>query len=92
MSTRDTPEKITVFLSSLNVHIDELKRLVGEYKEVQLTFAHDIYSSGNAEVFDPNGRLQNYQDELKVILDKLELQLAGLKEVRDNLNNGRQKQ
>lgn len=88
----DTPEKNTVFLSSLNVLIDELNRLVDEYKKAQLSFAHDIYTSGNAEVFDPHGRLQNYQDELKVIVDKLELQLNGLKEVQKDLNNGTRKQ
>lgn len=88
----DNPEKSTVFLSSLNVLIDELNRLVREYKEAQLSFAHDIYTSGNAEVFDPHGRLQNYQDELKAIVDKLELQLKGLKEVRNDLNNGTRKQ
>lgn len=92
MTSMETPERNTVFLSSLNVLIDELNRLVGEYKKAQLAFAHDIYTSGNAKVFDPEGKLQGYQDGLKIILDKLELQLKGLKDVRRDFSNGTPKQ
>lgn len=82
---KGSSEKNTIFISSLNAIIDDLTKLLQQYKDAQLSFASDIYSSGNGEIFEPEGRMESYQDELREIINMFETQIAHLNKVKQQL-------
>ena len=88
---RGDSEKNTIFISSLNAVIDDLTKVLKQYKDAQLAFASDIYTSGNGEVFEQEGRMAGYQDELREVIAMFEKQIETLKAVRRELRseNGR---
>lgn len=77
-----SPEKNTIFISTLNAVIDDLQRVLDKYKDAQLAFATDIYSSGNGDIFERDGRMDYYQDEVREMISLLEKQIENLKVVR----------
>lgn len=76
-----------IFLSNINMAIDDLQRIIANYTEAQLKFSAGVYESGNGDVFESNGCLDTYQQEIRDILDLLQKQLEYLQRVRQDLKD-----